>query len=490
MSLKNLMKRDDERRKPNSCSLCSSRACLYLTTILIAINLIRQALSVSSGLSSIRKTPSYNEKQTTATKNITKIQKITMDLEEIDKSTDNAQQQYRYYIYESSNLTLPKVRQKVFDPSAKAGGWGRQQWAKRFKPYAQGELRFHQSLEEHKLRTRNMSEAAFIVVPIPLGPAMFWGERADVDKAFSHLFDNEPHFRSHPEKHVFITNNERLFRSDPPSFNHFEQAFGFTLKRLKMMSRSVLVKDVDINFYDYGIKNAQRQGEWVSSHPLFEHSWSLGYSHEASDPDFKFEMVNFDSWNNKTFHFFFHATDREFMNNSTIYRHALVVDSPKNRRNITSQKEQLIQPSSVGYDIPLDQWISDYANSKFCLIIRGDNPGSRAFCRTIRQGCMPVIVSDMLPYFQPMFRSTLLKLEDFAVVVSERDFLDSPAQTLNRATTTDLSEQELRSKLEGLALVQRMLVLDHPASLFVPAFAKETLASQQSSYYDFENITV
>ena len=45
----------------------------------------------------------------------------------------------------------------------------------------------------------------------------------------------------------------------------------------------------------------------------------------------------------------------------------------------------------------------------------------------------------------------MLQYQDFAVVVPEGEFLENPAQRVNRATTTEMSHEELRSKLEGLA---------------------------------------
>ena len=55
------------------------------------------------------------------------------------------------------------------------------------------------------------------------------------------------------------------------------------------------------------------------------------------------------------------------------------------------------------------------------------------------------------------------------------------------ATLLSLPETELRRKIEGLALLQRIIVLDHEQPLFVPAFVRKTLASMGDDYYDFDH---
>lgn len=114
------------------------------------------------------------------------------------------------------------------------------------------------------------------------------------------------------------------------------------------------------------------------------------------------------------------------------------------------------------------------ASSKFCIIVRGDNPSSRSFFTSIRLGCLPVVVSDALPYYQPLF-SSLIGYDDFTILINEKDFLSNPAESLNKAVLS-LSDEKMKRKIDGLALVQQILALDHPSSLFVPAFVHETMA--------------
>ena len=154
------------------------------------------------------------------------------------------------------------------------------------------------------------------------------------------------------------------------------------------------------------------------------------------------------------------------------------------------EREKLAQPSSIGFNTHHSKWLSDFQNSKYCLIVRGDNPTTRSLFTAIRLGCMPLIVSDALPMYQPIFRS-LLRYQDFSIVVDEAAFLLQPAATLNNAIKS-LPIEERKSKISGLALVQRILVLDHPRPLFVPAFVHETVTRQLDHfpYLFMENSSV
>lgn len=294
-------------------------------------------------------------------------------------------------------------------------------------------------------------------------------------KALNTLFE-QPLFRKYPEKHVFLTNNEYMF-------NHmqFTHGKGFTYERLNRIKKATVVKDKDLHYWQHYVNSpAGKQTDWgnkrnATAEPCFNHSFAIGFGHEASIPEYSFQIASYNVWKNKTFHFFYHTRHEKSLNNSTQYRHA-----PVNPSIIS----QLDQPSSVGFDIPSSQWALEFSDSKYCLVIRGDNPASRSMFRAIRAGCMPVIISDALPYYHPMFRS-FLTYQDFSIVVSEQEFVKDPVQTLSKAT--NLSEAAMQQKVGGLALLQRILVLDHPLPLFVPAFVQEVVASQQDSYYQFEN---
>ena len=133
--------------------------------------------------------------------------------------------------------------------------------------------------------------------------------------------------------------------------------------------------------------------------------------------------------------------------------------------------------SSIGYGLPPDEWLREFSSSKFCAAIRGDTPHTHALLNAVKVGCIPVVISDFYPMYAPSFPSTL-KMEDYCVFIPEDDFIRDPAKELLRLM--DLSEGAIRRKLEGLAFAQKVVLNDHPESLFVQAFLKESLFAYEN----------
>lgn len=158
---------------------------------------------------------------------------------------------------------------------------------------------------------------------------------------------------------------------------------------------------------------------------------------------------------------FYHTRRKESIYNSTIYRYAPVT-------NITLDKS--FPKSSIGFDIEKDEWEREFKDSKFCAVIRGDSPHSHALMRSIRVGCIPVIFSDTLPVFAPLFKSTL-NLTDFAVIIKEEELLKDTRNVILQLN--EISIEEIEIKIQHLAFAQRVIFTDHHESLFVPALLKE-----------------
>lgn len=396
----------------------------------------------------------------------------------VDEITQLLQnQKKKYYVYNNTNMTLPHIRAMAKN-SSRPTGWGTKKWFARFKSYGLGELRFIESLETSMspLRTFDIDEAAFVIVPIPLSAAIYWGQNADVALAFDHLLHNEHFFKAHPQNHLFFAIIEKLLRADMITTS--DHLSGLSLQSIAEISKGILVQDFDTPLFRRFVLN-HSSSDWgqirstLQVVPLFQYQWSLGYAQECSDPKYPFiDVEDFHKWNSKNISIFYRTTKGTSMYNSTNYRHALVNDHV--------ELELHFPNASVGYQIQYDQWLSDLQNSKYCLVVRGDNPSSRSLYTAVRVGCMPLIVSNSLPFYQPMFRS-LLRYEDFSIMVEEEEFVSSPSESLKNAIST-LTEEELKKKIHGLSLLQRILVLDHPKSLFISAFVHETITRQKDIF--------
>ena len=154
--------------------------------------------------------------------------------------------------------------------------------------------------------------------------------------------------------------------------------------------------------------------------------------------------------------------------------------------------------SSIGFDVPYDIWKTRFIDSKLCLAIRGDNPATHAVLRSVRVGCIPVVISDSLPRYpySPTLKSTI-HLTDYTIMVDETSFLKDPAGVLlnlltqnnitsmipisskgngtaaTTSTPTASISATIQNKIQELQFAQRIIFPDHPQSLFVEAFLKE-----------------
>ena len=131
---------------------------------------------------------------------------------------------------------------------------------------------------------------------------------------------------------------------------------------------------------------------------------------------------------------------------------------------------QALPESSIGNDLAKEDWLRDFSSSKFCLVMRGDDPQSHALLRAVKVGCIPVVVSDAFPEYAPTLRSSV-NMKDYAIFIPEKDFMKDPKKELSKLT--EIKEVEIRERLLSLSWAQRVLIPDHPESLFVPAFLHE-----------------
>jgi hypothetical protein len=388
--------------------------------------------------------------------------------------------QDKYYVYDDFNMSRPDIRSVVKEQGPRASTW-KLTWGKRITDYALQEIMLLEALEGHPiLRTTNISDATIIIIPIPVAALISYGHPHDTRRALDALYSQQL-FRQHPSKHVILSLNEFTFY--PWKVNNFITESGWTPQDYYRTSISKITVVMDIDYPLWyaatrsGLVNKGPHG-WAAGllerhRPITDYTWSYSLAAAAADPTYSFREASWTNFQNKSLVFFYHTTPDTSLNNSTQFRHAPVLANGT-----------LTQPSSVGFGLPFDKWLQHTADAKFCPTIRGDNPMSRALWRSIRVGCIPIVISNMWQYYSPLYRSQLT-FEDFCIVIDENEFLADPAGTLNGAVAS-MTEEMLRHKVDALATVQRMLVPDHPkGSLLVNAFVKETIASWDPGYTNF-----
>ena len=275
-----------------------------------------------------------------------------------------------------------------------------------------------------------------------------------------------PIFNEHQgHRHVVFALGGRWFDGGRATLNPYARRFNWRwAPRLQNVS---VARDYDAVACQKLSEDEQDYGDWNSFfstfRPVSNNTFSIGMLSGAILPLIpatyeKFAMTNYT--------LFYHTRTSPSDNGSTPYRKApLNVALPFN--------------ASIGYDIPPDQWLERFISSKFCLVIRGDDPMSRALLRAVKVGCIPVVVSYHFPVVGPTFK-TSLDMRDFSVFLDEKEFLKNPQEQL--ASLQDIPELEIRTKLFALRYAQQVTCPEHPDSLFLPALMLEANESFQPTY--------
>jgi hypothetical protein len=68
-------------------------------------------------------------------------------------------------------------------------------------------------------------------------------------------------------------------------------------------------------------------------------------------------------------------------------------------------------------------------------------------------------------------------MHDYCIFIDEEKFIRDPQAELNKLQL--LSTAEIKTKVDALAFAQRVILPDHPESLFVPAFLKEATKAME-----------
>lgn len=389
-----------------------------------------------------------------------------IDLDDIIAQQEYAlnQTEYKFFMYDDPNITLGP---SVWPEGAKLN---RNAWR-----MCANEIYFDESLfvvlERSLLRTFNPDEADVFIAPIPNGRIfgsmmrhIFWG------LSINTLMNHEVFRKHHGHRHLLIATGYPLFRN-------FVSALAEYYDKLENIT---LVQSWDPNGIKKAIDNGYDLREYKEYFTKFQPatrssiSVGLGTRPDSSiipQQDFKFAnyeqipliLASMEKWRNASNFVFYHTRTTPSLYNSTIYRHAPVT-------NVTLSN---LPKSSIGWDIASnEQWLKEYVDSKFCLVIRGDSPHSKAFIRSVRVGCIPVVVADSLPIFAPVLKSTL-NMSDYTVMLDERKFVEDPEAHL--LSLLDIDEEEISNKIKHLAFAQKVMMLDHPESLFVPALLHEAV---------------
>jgi hypothetical protein len=363
----------------------------------------------------------------------------------------------RYYVYEDDRYEAqiePPVRERQ-ERELKF-------LKKRYEGFAQAEEHIIDVLVNSSLRTRDTNQAEFFFVPISLTRHLVARRlKHPVAEVLYALYNQTMFQSSQGHRHFMIVQTPNLW-----SWQHMEiyQKGNMQISQQYPKLWNVTIGKV---FDQEGCEEARAKGLLVGSsfQPMMldcgvamsRSSFSVNF---IPLPSFPFIRASMEKFRNASWDFFYHSRRGKSLFQSTPYRHALL--------NKTIWKT--FPGSSIGSDINSTVWMEHFVSSRFCLVIRGDNPLSRSQLRAVKVGCIPVIVSNLLEYYAPIFKS-LIKVSDYSIMVDEDEFLADPIAAL--MNVKNISEEVLCEKMEYLKLAQRLLIPEDPESLFVPALLHE-----------------
>lgn len=321
-----------------------------------------------------------------------------------------------------------------------------------------------EALKRHPLRTRNSSEAEIFIVSTPITELLAYGCHWEYCTWYDEAFDalvKTPTFQQHQGRnHVIIAQSW-------PLFNKRFSAYVPALSRYYRWLENVTVASSFDPFGCIELHNQlpSRQSDFSS---LFEeevpvtNAFSVGLGFHRPYP---IQPATFAKFKASEVLVFYRASQGDFSFGSTKFRDCMLNDT------VTSG----LPSSDIGFDSTSKDRFASIASSKFCLVVREDTPHSFSLATAVRAGCIPVIISDDYQMYGGPFKSSM-STTDFAIYIKESSFLADPLEELRKLQ--HLSDDVVKEMLSHLSIAQRILMLDHPQSLFVEALLREAVASR------------
>lgn len=407
---------------------------------------------------------------------------------------------HKYYIYNLTNNLMPT-------PLGDAKDRKKRYWFG-------GVLTIYDALLSHPLRTLNPEEATFFIPPVfpnqvnPFLPAKSH-ERQKFMKALDVVLQSKIYQSTRGSRHIFIAMGGWFFnwnvtyggldyslkRLDPEWMNSLGSLWdngeenGIACYKIHLakpwneehrecwpytliFKNTISARDRDM----WGLRELHTNQVLDSNNDFldvieFHDPVSYGFSLGTLTDQVPLIPATYTKYEESKYVYFYHGRKDIYARNSTIYRHAPMERVPSDNR----EEASTYRNSSIGYDIAPEDWLDHFTHSKLCLVIRGDTPHSRALLRSIRVGCIPVVVSDMYEVYAPTLKS-ILNFTEMTIMVDEQVFISNPWGELHRVYEM-LTKEQVQQKIKVISFVQRVIFPDHPKSLFVPAFLNEAWES-------------
>ena len=309
---------------------------------------------------------------------------------------------------------------------------------------------FLQQMRTHPWRTFDATQAKLYVVPF-LPALCKCDKKSSCPERFAkalHVIQDKPYFQKNKGR-------DHLIFAFDWVFSVWGSAAGVPVAWWQILNNTIATR------YEYYMRSIYDQKifkPWLPSQKptsLWEMQWErtrqtvvLPYAPTVS-MDY-FVQAQFSEWMQRKYVIFYHTRSSGSGHNATVLRHAPL-------HNISAWHK-----CSIGNDLPPQVWREHFRQSKFALVIRGDTPSSHAFTNALFFGCIPVVISDAFRIVSPTYdlNAPFLKLDDFAILIAEEEFLRDPLHILQQLQK--IPEIDIQQKLVALKKAQEYFVVGHP----------------------------
>lgn len=297
-----------------------------------------------------------------------------------------------------------------------------------------GDLALIEILHQHPWRVYDPHEAKVFIIPIPVASSMLYGDREcgethfhRMTSAFRRLYAH-PVYQTYNASHYLHCQHWKCFLAwrwpapdmfPPQLFNEGNLSNIMMGRYERYLTTQSDCEKFNATFHicppESDIKNLKSQYPLTG---LYQLRWELSrcaiavpYLPPADLPQLK---PSFAEWRARKNTVFCHTASHHYAWLATKLRHAPVNGSFSSLPGV-----------NVGFGLSRKDWLSEIAQSKFCLVLRGDTPTSHSLYNAIKVGCIPVIISGTFPMVGQPF-SSQIPWSLLTVTLPEDVFLADP----------------------------------------------------------------
>jgi len=121
--------------------------------------------------------------------------------------------------------------------------------------------------------------------------------------------------------------------------------------------------------------------------------------------------------------------------------------------------------------VPMEEFITEMHDAKFCLVLKGDTPSSHSFYDALAASCVPILISDQWQAVAGPFAEGLhgelhggVDHSQFTLQFSEQEFLEEIESVANQIKTVLGDNDKARALYENMLKSRQALLWSMPGN--------------------------